>query len=293
MTENIQDVITKDFPSADSSSDLSTAKRNAKFTRLIWSTHNDFHKHKFWEICLVLKGRGKNHFPTHTEDMYPGTMWILRPNDVHRVEPLTQFSSTESYAHRDIYIEENTMKRILNAFGEDYYERLLHAERPLFALLPIQEVINIESMISYYSLSDRHFEFMHSVLVSHVIACAIEQNKYITKKDKPTWLNDLLLNFNKLDFLLLPMKQIISSIGYSQEYICREFKKYMGTTLSKYIRKMKCMYSLSLLNDTNIPIVDIANKLYFPDESNYITTFRKIYNITPGEWRKHVKANKY
>ena len=52
---------------------------------------------------------------------------------------------------------------------------------------------------------------------------------------------------------------------------------------------MKCMYSLSLLTDKSIPIVDIENKLYFPDESNFITTFKKIYNMTPGEWRKHLK----
>ena len=93
--------------------------------------------------------------------------------------------------------------------------------------------------------------------------------------------------------MILPMKEIISTVGYSQEHICREFKKYMGTTLGKYIQQTKCMYSLSLLTDKSIPIVDIANKLYFTDESNYITTFRKIYNITPGEWRKHLKkANK-
>ncbi|MBP5308484.1 MAG: AraC family transcriptional regulator [Clostridia bacterium] len=284
-------VVTKDLPTStiNRSAELSIAEKNSKFTRLVWRTHNDFHKHKFWEICLVLKGKGKHHFSSRTYDMYAGAMWLLRPNDVHKIEPLPQTSSRDTaYAHRDIYVEEDTMKRILNAFDADLYYALLNAEKPLFSVIPLQELNNIESMISYYSLNESRFEFMHAVLTSHVIACAIEQNNYLVKKDKPEWINNLLANLNKIDFMTMPIKEIVSAIGYSQEHVCREFKKYTGTTLGKYIQRIKCMYSLSLLTDKSIPIVDIANKLYFPDESNFITAFKKIYNITPGEWRKQI-----
>ena len=291
MSENVipKEVTTRDFKNMVAYGDLSIAERNAKFTRVILRTHNDFHKHKFWEICLVLKGKGKHYFLNETCDMYAGTMWLLRPDDIHKIEPLFQESSKEApYSHRDIYISDSTMKRILNAFDENLYDKLLHADAPMYSILPLQEVANIESMISYYSINDSNFEFMHSVLTSHVIACALEQNNYIVKNDNPEWLNTLISNLNKIDFMILPMKEIISSIGYSHEHVCREFKKYMGTTLGKYIQRMKCAYSLSLLTDKSIPIIYIANKLYFPDESNYITTFKRIYNITPGEWRKHL-----
>ena len=283
MTKNSKKITTKNLPSEN----LASQNQNARYTRLVWWTHNDFHNHKFWEICLVLKGKGKNHFLTHSEDMYAGTMWLLRPQDVHMIEPT---SPSNSYAHRDIYIEDATMRRILNAFKEGFYEELLQAEKPLFALLPMSDVLHIENMINEYSLGEGSFEFMHSVITAHILACALEQNNHTEKTDAPTWLTTLLDKLNNLDFLTLPMREIISSIGYSQEYICREFKKHTGTTLTKYIRKMKCMHSLSLLEDTNIPVVHIASMLYFPDESNYITTFRKIYNITPGEWRKRVKS---
>lgn len=291
MTKQTPKIVTKNLPSDNMYSNLSPAKMNSRYTRLVWWTHNDFHNHKFWEICLVLKGRGTHHFLTHTEPMYAGTMWLLRPHDVHMIEPLAPSSSSaSSYAHRDIYVEEDTMKRILNGYGEGFYDTLLNAEKPLSSLLSLSDVAHIEKIINEFSLIDRPFEFMHSVITSHVIACALEQNNISTKKETPAWLNNLLDKLNTLDFLVQPMKEIISSIGYSQEYICREFKKYTGTTLSKYIRKMKCMHSLTLLEDTDIPVVNIATMLYFPDESNYITTFRKIYNITPGEWRKRIKG---
>lgn len=140
----------------------------------------------FWEICLVLNGKGKHSFLDHTADMYAGTMWLLRPNDVHKIEPLpSEPSLKSSYAHRDIYIEENTMRRILNAFEDNLYEKLLHADKPLFAHIPLPELTSIESMISYYSLNESNFEFMHSVLTSHILACAFEQNNYIVKTINP------------------------------------------------------------------------------------------------------------
>ena len=283
MIKNDTKITTKSLPS----NNLSSPNQNVKYTRVVWWTHNDFHNHEFWEICLVLRGKGKNHFLTHSEDMYAGTMWLLRPQDVHMIEPT---SSSKSYAHRDVYIEDDTMKRILNAFKEGFYEELMQAEKPLSSLLPLPDVLHIENLINKYSLNEASFEFMHAVITSHIIACALEQNHQTEKTDAPTWLATLLDKLNNLDFLILPMREIISSIDYSQEYICREFKKHTGTTLTKYIRKMKCMHSLTLLEDTNIPVVQIASMLYFPDESNYITTFRKIYNITPGEWRKRVKS---
>lgn len=135
-------IVTKDLPTSGINhiNELSTVEKNSKFTRLVWRTHNDFHNHKFWEICLVLKGKGKHYFPTGIEDMYTGTMWLLRPHDVHKIEPLPQDSPRgTTYAHRDIYIEDATMRRILNALGDSLYENFLNAPSPLFAILPPQE----------------------------------------------------------------------------------------------------------------------------------------------------------
>ncbi len=288
----IDKIVTKDLKTiATNHGELSIAEKNARFTRIVLRTHNDFHKHKFWEICLVLSGKGKHSFVDKTYDMFPGAIWVLRPNDIHKIEPLPQETpSSPPYSHRDIYIPEESMKRILNAFSEDLYDKLLNAEKPLLSVIPPQELVNLESMISYYSINDSNFEFMHSVLVSHVMAVAIEQNNYMVKNDNPEWLNNLISNLNKIDYMTRPINELISDIGYTQDHICREFRKYMGTTLGKYIKRMKCAYSLPLLTDKSIPISYIAKKLHFPDESNYIATFKKIYDITPGEWRKHLHS---
>lgn len=280
-------------PNKDSSYDLSVAVKNSKYTRLIWTTHNDFHKHKFWEICIMLKGSGKHYFVDHVEEMVPGAVWLLRPSDIHRIQPIgsTQNDKTSSYAHRDIYVKEEKLKRLLDALDPSLYENLLNAKAPLFGMIPLASLKSLESTINYYSLNDENFEFMHTVIVSHVLSLIIEQKNYL-RHDMPEWINKLITDLNNEDFMTQRMEQIISSVGYTQSYICRQFKKYIGTTLSKYIQQTKCLYSLSLLTDGNTPIAEIAYRLSFPDESNYINTFKQIYKTTPGQWRKRLKQSK-
>lgn len=289
-------IVTKDIPHLppkDENNNLSIALKNAKYSRLVWTTHSNFHNHKFWEICLMLKGSGINHFPDRAEPMLPGSIWILRPHDVHYIEPLSspRTDNTSGYAHRDIYVTDEKMKRLLNALDENLYPALFNAQKPLSATLSISYAKEFESTLNYYCMNDENFEFMHSVIVSHLIACTLEISRN-EKRNAPDWINTLTNNFNREEFMIKSMDDIISSTGYSQSHVCRGFKKYMGVTLIEYIYKTKCLYSLSLLQDTKVSVADIAYRLNFSDESRYINIFKRIYKTTPGQWRKNFFAQK-
>ena len=279
-------------PNKNSSYDLSVAVKNSKYTRLIWTTHNDFHKHKFWEICIMLKGSGKHFFVDHVEEMVPGAVWLLRPSDIHCIQPIgsTQNDKTSSYAHRDIYVKEEKLKRLLDALDPSLYENLLNAKAPLFGMIPLASLKSLESTINYYSLNDENFEFMHTVIVSHILSLIIEQKNYL-RHDMPEWINKLITDLNNEDFMTQRMEQIISSVGYTQSYICRQFKKYTQKTLTDYIHFCKCRYSTTLLSNIDIPISKIAHRLVFADQSAYTRIFKSFYNITPNKWRMQLSQN--
>ena len=96
-SEVLQDIVTKELKiKPENYNELSIAEKNSRLTRIVLRTHNDFHKHKFWEICLVLKGKGKNYFLNESYDMYAGTMWLLRPDDVHKIVPFVLSFGAES-----------------------------------------------------------------------------------------------------------------------------------------------------------------------------------------------------
>lgn len=264
--------------------------RGGKLTSIVWYIVEEFHSHDFWEICLVLRGNSVHRFPDRTESMRPGSVYLMRPHDVHYISPVQTEKplnmQAAAYIHRDIYIPDEKMKRICAALRSDLYDELLAADRPLSAVLSADETNRLESSLNYFTSQSEDFEFMHTVIVSHILCSMLENRRYV-QTEYPLWLIELLKNLDRESFMIKSMKEIVQSVNYNQSYICRRFKKFTGQTLVKYIHKRKCSYSLFLLSDSTISIAQIAERLAFSDESTYIRIFRQVYGATPGQWRKN------
>ena len=263
-------------------------------TSIVWHVTQEFHCHDFWEISLVLRGNSTQRFPDRSEPMQPGSVYIMRPHDVHCVTPskleMPKDMQSSSYVHRDIYIPIDKMKRICAAVDERLYDELLARNYPLSALLSADETNRLESALNYFSGQDEDLERMHSIISSHILCTVLENQRY-AKIEYPPWLTQLLVNLDREDFMTKSVKEIIDFVGYNQSYVCRQFKKYTDQTLVEYIHKRKCSYSVLLLPSLGIPISQIAQRLQFSDESTYIRIFKRIYNITPGQWRKQLACS--
>lgn len=257
-----------------------------KYSRIIWLTENKFHSHAFWEMFVVLRGVAVHHTLTKIEPISSGSLYLLPPTCKHYIEiPTAKDKNKETYIHRDFYISNEKMQNICNGLAPDLYNKLCNLKEPLSANLHPRHLEHLEDMIFYYLHNEKDFNFSHTVFVTHLLTFLLAEMNY-TNKQYPRWINTLLDNLNKEEFMSQPMKEIISSTGYSQGYVCRTFKKYMHSTLTAYIKQVKCNYSCSLLKNPDICNSEISYRLNFSDESAYIAAFKKYYGITPGQWRK-------
>lgn len=273
--------------------------KNNNLTNIVWTVTQEYHAHDFWEICLVLRGTSLQRFPNCApKEMHPGSVYVLRPHDVHCVSPVANRKSHESsnstvYAHRDIYIPTEKMERLCNTLQTDLYDKLLHSAAPLCTTLSRTETNRLESIINSYPGKSSGFDFTHSVIVQHIL-CAVLENGMYADSDYPEWIGKLISELNREDFMTKSIPEIIDSVGYNQSYVCRQFKKYTQKTLTDYIHFRKCSYSLSLLANLDIPIAKISHQLNFADQSAYIRIFKSFYNVTPKQYRiKLTKESPY
>lgn len=70
-------------------------------------------------------------------------------------------------------------------------------------------------------------------------------------------------------------------------YLSRLFKAAKGKTFSKYLIEYRLEKSKELLEKTILKVSDIAVHVGYNDVSHYIQSFRKMYGITPEEYRSH------
>lgn len=79
---------------------------------------------------------------------------------------------------------------------------------------------------------------------------------------------------------------VADSVGKSQSYISKKFKKELGFNLNDFIMRKKLEEAKSLLAFTDKPLWEISEYLCFSTQSYFQNVFKKKYHITPYEYRK-------
>lgn len=84
----------------------------------------------------------------------------------------------------------------------------------------------------------------------------------------------------------LTLDSIARAVGQSKYYLAHRFKTEMGMTIYGYLTLFRISKSKILLQNTNLPVSDIAEQVGFSGVSNFIRTFSSYEAMTPHQYRK-------
>ncbi|WP_433948780.1 helix-turn-helix domain-containing protein [Paenibacillus taichungensis] len=85
----------------------------------------------------------------------------------------------------------------------------------------------------------------------------------------------------------LTATHVAHQFGYSRTYLSAVFKKNVGTSLHQFIVECKLKEAQHLLVFTNKPISEISSYLCFSSQSHFQTVFKKMFLLSPLQYRKH------
>ena len=88
-------------------------------------------------------------------------------------------------------------------------------------------------------------------------------------------------------FSNISLEMLAEKCFMSSNYFHRVFKKNFEITPFDYMMKMRMEKAIRLLIYTDIPVKQIAFTIGFEDEAYFSRTFSKIYNESPGRYRKN------
>lgn len=84
----------------------------------------------------------------------------------------------------------------------------------------------------------------------------------------------------------LTREDLSDYVHLNESYLSRLFHKETGMSLSDYILQERMKKARELIAETDKPIYGIANLLCYDNFSYFAKMFKKVYNITPQEYRK-------
>ena len=71
--------------------------------------------------------------------------------------------------------------------------------------------------------------------------------------------------------------------------LTRAFHEKFGISPKKYLLQLKFKKAARLLATTQLPVSIISNSLGFEDQLAFSRTFKKFYNVSPTDYRSHLK----
>lgn len=72
----------------------------------------------------------------------------------------------------------------------------------------------------------------------------------------------------------------------SEKYVSRYFKEHFHITLSQYINHLRLEHARQLLQESTVPVTEVALQSGYQNVSYFIRCFKKMYGVSPLKYRK-------
>jgi len=84
----------------------------------------------------------------------------------------------------------------------------------------------------------------------------------------------------------LPLSRLAQSVNLSTTRLWYLFKAETGCPPGRYLKTLRMQDATTLLLDTFLSVKEIIARVGFSDGSHFVKDFKRIYGVTPTEYRK-------
>ena len=250
--------------------------------------------HPEYELHLITDSQGIMYIGDCIEEFHPGNLCLIGPNIPHNW--MSRLRTRNSVAGRDIALQ-FTRRSIGLTDGytpPEYSELETLLEESRFGLVfegpGKQEAIDLLLDLRTQTGLEAFSNFLR---LMSVLAKKCTARRAVSPKFNPT-LTDSSTRFMDMIFAeisedvtaTLRMSAFASRFGMSDATFSRFFHRNCGMNFSNYVRKIRICHACSLLQETDLKIVDVAADAGFRNLSLFNRQFKAEMDKTPQQYRK-------
>ena len=249
--------------------------------------------HPEYELHLITQSQGILYIGDCIEEFYPGNLCLIGPNIPHNW--MSRLRTRSAVPGRDVALQFTRESiGLAGPHPPEYAELETLLDESHFGLVfegeGKQEAIDLllglrgQGGLGAFST----FLKLMSVLATKCDARrAISPQYRPSLSDKSTRLMDTIFAEISDDVTAdIRMSDFATRFGMSDATFSRFFQRHCGMNFTHYVRKIRIGYACSLLQETELKVVDVANDSGFKNLSLFNRQFKAEIGKTPQHYRK-------
>lgn len=233
------------------------------------------HWHSVIELEFLIEGSGIHHYNGKSEPVNPGDLWLLTLYDSHQMT-----------------IHEGSKLINLSIDPEILHEKIqnkLSLSHPIQYSLSKKESQCFLAKVDTLLYEQEHREFLSRVKVTSVI-----NDIFVDVLRQSTSSSMQLDNSIVLEMVEYLQKHYLDNMSLTQfskifaltpNYCGYIFKKTLGVSYNDYVNILKLKSACKALQNSNLPIKQIATESGFSSVEYFYAIFKKYYGITPAKYK--------
>ncbi|MGE5613001.1 MAG: AraC family transcriptional regulator [Bacillota bacterium] len=250
------------------------------------------HSHDYFEAFLVISGSAVHHVNGGNFDLSKGSLVIVRPEDEHcYLHPMSS-----DFKFINLIIVTESFNRLICFLGNGFNSReLLESKYPPQRDLrgtkfePLVSTLDRLMVFPKTDIERYNTAFLFAVI--EIVCCFFYENEFGSNRSTPIWINRLVSEMYKPENYSRGLEAMYNLSNCTPEHLCRAFKKYLHTTPSKFLNKLRLEEAARRIIYTDDPIIDISEGVGFENLSHFYHLFKAQYNMSPCKYRKQSRMS--
>jgi AraC family cel operon transcriptional repressor len=254
------------------------------------------HMHNYFEALYVLKGEFEHTVSSHTFTMRAGDFCIVSPlvehvlsvfsDDIIVINLMIRRSTFE-----DIFFHLLRWNNVLSFFFLNNIHSNSISDYILFHTDQDEQIKDmiLDMFLEFENKQNYFSTILNSKLVTLFAKLLREHENHYelpsTTSQKNIRSFELLLYIQE-HYKTVTLEEIAEQFHFSKEYTSRLIKSSTGRTFTQIHRNIRMNKATTLLANTNITINSIAEEIGYLNPEHFNRTFKKVYGMSPGDYRK-------
>ena len=239
------------------------------------------HLHDYFELEIVLSGRGTQNLNGSVYPLSPGSVYFLTPIDFHAVEPEGSLEVL-NVAFAQGLLSPALQTHFLNRRDNLIFSSPEQAQSLTGLIRRLEQECAAEDSFSQTARKQL------LELLMYPIARSAGSQPDLPRTDAEK-LQDALRYLFRHFREDITLAELAEKSGYTPNYFSRVFHESSGIRFVDFLCRLRLNYARTMLLTTTQPVAAIAKSSGFSSPSNFFRAFRKETGLSPLEYRVRKK----